>query len=194
MPRALLASVPEIGGRVFECASGDGAIARVLRDEGGLSVVTNDRAPRRVVDVHGDATRARVWSTVGPIDWTITNPPYAGHLTLPMLERAYAASAVGVAFLLRLSFLEPTKHGQRACLTPGRRRRRPASLPRGPWLAAHPPSRLLVLPRYSFTGGGTDSVTCAWMIWSRIPLSGPPVLALYDADTTYAAPWSRAAA
>jgi hypothetical protein len=31
------------------------------------------------------------------------------------------------------------------------------------------------MPRYSFTGNGkSDSVTTAWMIWSRIPLTGLP--------------------
>jgi len=57
-----------------------------------------------------------------------------------------------VAMLLRLSFLEPTAKVN----------------PRGPWLAECPPSRLIVLPRCSYTGDGrTDSVTTAWMIWLR---------------------------
>jgi hypothetical protein len=36
------------------------------------------------------------------------------------------------------------------------------------WLAEHPPTKLIVLPRISFTGDGkTDSVTCAWYVWER---------------------------
>lgn len=59
------------------------------------------------------------------------------------------AAIVGVAMLLRLSYLEPTKD-------------------RGHWLNDHPPTQMIVLPRISFTGDGkTDSVTCAWMIWHK---------------------------
>jgi hypothetical protein len=51
---------------------------------------------------------------------------------------------------LRLSYLEPVRN-------------------RGAWLAAHPPTGLIVLPRISFTGDGqTDTVTCAWMVWDKL--------------------------
>jgi hypothetical protein len=48
------------------------------------------------------------------------------------------------------------------------------------------------MPRYSFTGNGkSDSVTTAWMIWSRIPLAGPAHVSCYDADRPYADSWQR---
>jgi hypothetical protein len=81
---------------------------------------------------------------------------------------------VGVAMMLRLSFEEPTAHVN----------------PRGPFLEANPLTRKLVMPRYSFTGNGnSDSVTTAWMIWSKVPLSGAPMLSLYRADSLYARPF-----
>ncbi len=56
---------------------------------------------------------------------------------------------VGVAFLLRLSYLEP-------CWD------------RADWLVQHPVSKLIVLPRISFTGDHkTDSVTCGWFVWVK---------------------------
>jgi hypothetical protein len=75
--------------------------------------------------------------------------------------------------MLRLSFKEPTEHKN----------------PRGPFLETNPLTRELVMPRYSFTGDGkTDSITTAWMIWAKEPLSGPPMLSLYQADTRFAEP------
>jgi len=50
---------------------------------------------------------------------------------------------------LRLSYLEPCQN-------------------RAQWLADHPLTKLIVLPRISFNGSGkTDSCTTAWMIWDK---------------------------
>ena len=71
--------------------------------------------------------------------------------------------------LLRISFREPTRH----------------RFPRGPWLAAHPVSRLLTLPRYSYTGDGrTDAATTEWVIWLRRERleTGPAILSLVGAE------------
>lgn len=188
MTRALLEHLPELGGRILEPCSGEGAIASVLAYEGRLTVVTNDFDPRRPADFHLDASHPGSWDTFGPIDWVVSNPPYVGHLCLPIVRLAVEHARVGVALMLRLSFIEPTAKGQR------RRRTREgrillASEPRGPWLAQHPLSRLLVLPRHSFTGAGSDSVTTAWCIWARIPLSGPPHVSIYHANDIYREPW-----
>lgn len=192
MTRALLAHVPEIGGRILEPCSGLGAIASILTAEGGLSVSTNDIDPRRPAAFHLDAVQPESWAAFGLVDWVVSNTPYVGHLCLPIVRLAVEHASVGVALMLRLSFLEPTAKGQR------RRRTRSgriilASEPRGPWLAEHPLSRLLVLPRYSFTGTGTDSVTTAWMIWSRTPLTGTAHVSVHDAERLFEQPWKRAA-
>ena len=57
--------------------------------------------------------------------------------------------------------LSPNGHG--TCTTGA-----PRCEGRGAWLAAYPPTTLIVLPRISFTGdGNTDSATCAWFVWDR---------------------------
>lgn len=131
---------------IFEPCVGDGAIARELQQR-GHRVSTNDLDTSRAADVHFDATD--VWPlmvTIERPDWVITNPPFSAAYRI--LRRAIA-SASSVAMLLRLSFLEPTQE-------------------REAFLVEEPPNLLIVLPRYSFTGDGkTDSVTSAWMIWSR---------------------------
>jgi hypothetical protein len=81
------------------------------------------------------------------IQWTVTNPPF--NKAIEILQYAFKYSTHGVAFFMRLSFLEPTKD-------------------RTPFLLAHPPTQIIVMPRVSFTGDGkTDSVTCAWFIWEK---------------------------
>lgn len=75
--------------------------------------------------------------------WTITNPPFKH-----ALEVARCALAVShqVALLMRATWLEPTEA-------------------RRDFLLEHPPEHMLYLPRWSFDGGGSDSVSCCWFIW-----------------------------
>jgi|SRR5688572_15022937 len=156
--RSLIYHVPEIArANVFECAAGDGAITQVLVAEHQCRVLTNDIDRRHVNNRwHEDATERAVWNKAAaftftngrPLEWTVTNPPF--NVAFPMLQFAIEHSAVGVAFLLRKTFLEPTEE-------------------RGEWLSKHPPSRIIGLPRHSFRGDGSDSVSCDWMIWERHP-------------------------
>lgn len=153
--RSLVYHVPEIAtSLVCECASGDDAITGVLRNEFGCPVLTNDIDQVHPALIHMDATQPTFWFAAtrffesGRIDWTITNPPF--NVAFPMLQFALMYSTVGVAFLLRKTFLEPTEE-------------------RGEWLSLHPPSRIIGLPRHSFRGEGNDSVACDWMIWERRP-------------------------
>jgi hypothetical protein len=122
---------------IFEPCAGQGHISKYLNNP-----ITND------IKGGWDATNHIYWDNMNPKpDWTVTNPPFS--LAVKILNNAFRYSNVGVAFLLRLSFLEPTKERER-------------------FLVSHPPNKLIVLPRYSFTGDGkTDSVTCAWMIWDK---------------------------
>jgi hypothetical protein len=106
---------------------------------------TNDVDPRHDAMFRLDASSPAAWSEFPPVPWVVTNPPF--NVAHQILACALAHASEGVAFLLRLSFLEPADS-------------------RGEFLARHPPTRLIVLPRISFTGDGkTDSVTCAWMVW-----------------------------
>jgi len=150
MTRALLKRLPSLQGlTVLEPCAGNGAIVDVLPAD--ARIVTNDIAVRDpfVPDFLVDATQRRSWldfHRAWPVDVTATNPPF--DVAFPILQHAFEFSRRGVVLLLRLTFLEPTED-------------------RGPWLAEHPPDRLIVLPRYDFRGNGkTDSVSTAWMIWN----------------------------
>jgi hypothetical protein len=146
--RELDRRVPIVGAVAEPCV-GAGDLIRHRTDVAW----TNDIDDAKPATHHMDARSPNAWALFPPCDWVITNPPF--NHALAILDSALDRARVGVAFLLRLSFLEPTtgtaRHAGRA-----------------DWLAAHPPCRLIVLPRISFTGdGNTDSVTCAWMVWSR---------------------------
>ena len=95
-----------------------------------------------------DATKREFWTRwVSSIDFVVTNPPFS--LASSILPLAYEHARVGVAFLLRLSYLEPCRD-------------------RADWLVQHPLTKLIVLPRISFTGDRkTDSVTCGWFVWIK---------------------------
>lgn len=129
----------KLEGRVFECCSGSGHISKYLNNP-----ITNDLfMPAQYKE---NAAKFPIWERIKP-DWTVTNPPFSQ--AIDIIPFAIYYSILGAAFLLRLSFLEPTKS-------------------RAPFLIRHPPNKLIVLPRYSFSGDGkTDSVTCAWMIWDK---------------------------
>ena len=156
------------GIHVLECCSGrndiadalvatmqsPASIADALSGVGGATGVvwTNDLFPPpdllgAVPDFTLDASLRSSWEQFPVVDWVVSNPPFSiAHEIVPLaLEHA----RVGVAMLLRLSFLEPVKN-------------------RVAFLQAHPPTSITVLPRISFTGDGkTDSVTCAWLVWQK---------------------------
>jgi hypothetical protein len=153
----LMKRVP-LGLEIIEPCVGLGAIAKPLAAS-GRQVWTSD------LDVTFDPTgvgRDACW-WLDPSNRAhhlhrsadiVTNPPFnEANRIVPAFVRA----GHRCAFLLRLSWLEPTLDGFRNNVAvPGRQ----------DFLAEHPPSGLIVLPRYSFTGDGkTDSVTAAWMLW-----------------------------
>lgn len=141
------------GTSAFECCVGDGSISRVLEQRFSDCVWTNDIVTAGVIFQHYtlDAADPKNWQEhwAGQMGfgWVITNPPF--NRAAEIVPLAYRYAGIGIAMLLRLSFLEPVED-------------------RGSWLNDHPPTSMIVLPRISFTGNGkTDSVTCAWMIWEK---------------------------
>lgn len=147
--------------RILECCAGDGAIVTVIRERYPESwIQTNDVDRKLATDLHFDATKP--WPTeVGwpgrtqrlGFDWVITNPPFSKALAI--LRNAIEAAEVGVAMLLRITWLEPPKG-------PG-----PAKA-RATFLAESPPKWELVMERWDFDGSGKqDSATTAWFVWSK---------------------------
>lgn len=144
----VLAQHVNIKGTCFEPCVGNGKIIEALSYPGSNAHrqwFTNDIDRERKADCHFDARTIEAWPLT-PRDWTVSNPPFNG--AAEILQHALAHSRVGVALLLRLSFLEPTM--KRAVL-----------------LHRYPPSLLIVLPRtrYNPDSDSVDTVTTAWMIW-----------------------------
>jgi hypothetical protein len=151
----LLALIGPLDGlRVYEPCVGRGHISRSLG--AAAYVLTNDLDDTLPAAMHFDARRVEAWPTATTLDWTITNPPFSDELAI--LQHALVSSH-NVAFLARLSFLEPT-------------------IARGVFWQAHPPTDVIVLPRYSFrlNDAGkrqTDNVTCCWIVYRQ---GRPPCL------------------
>lgn len=167
MTRALLRrrAIQDWGGRHVEPCVGDGAILGQLGNR--LDVLTNDIVPRGdvVPEFLLDARRPDTWAMfarTGRLDVVVTNPPF--DVAFDIVQHALTFAGIGVALLLRLSWLEPTGD-------------------RGPWLAEHPPTRLIVMPRHDFRGNGkTDSVTSAWMLWAVKPWFCDPGIEVVTKD------------
>jgi len=136
------------GSTIFEPCNGNGEISSLLKQnlDPITLITTNDIDSNKLADHHFDASYYNAnWPN--DIMYVVSNPPF--NKAFEILKNAYECASIGVAFLLRLSFLEPTYNRQN-------------------WLIKNPPSSLIVLPRISFTGDGkTDSVTVAWMIWYK---------------------------
>ena len=145
-----------VSGSVLEPCAGQGHIANALRrGRRRVEVVTNDVDPRLTADFHLDALFDE-FATKFKVDWIISNPPF--NLADLIVPRCLEMAEWGVAMLLRLSWLEPTKA-------------------RGSFLEKNPPSTLIILPRISFTGdGSTDSVTTAWFVWDRMQCNGQRII------------------
>lgn len=149
--KTLLKLYPGISGVVWECCTGAGDITNVLKEGSDRTVITNDIDQSKDADYHVDLSTPIGWfallQELPSPDWIVTNPPFC-HAP-GMVPLAYEHAQIGIAMLLRLTFLEPCDN-------------------RIDFLSHHPPTKLIVLPRISFTGdGGTDSVCTAWMIWDK---------------------------
>jgi len=102
---------------------------------------------RLLADSHMDATSDAFVEAFGSgtrrPDWVVTSPPYKHAFAI--LRAALRIARVGVAFKLRLTFLEPVTS-------------------RGQWLKDNAPDKMVVLPRASYRGRKCSS-TEAWFIW-----------------------------
>lgn len=149
----------DIRGTVFEPCVGASAIVRAAEPPGmctGRTWLTNDLDVRWTADFHMDAAAPALWSGVkhGPIDWTVSNPPFTP--AIEIVTQALHHSRIGVAMHLRASIHEVLKTGVRRT-----------------WMRDHTPTGILWLPRFAYqrskrTGKWTtDSVCACWVIWLK---------------------------
>lgn len=143
-----------LSGVIGEPCVGAGAIASLLqRWPHTRSLWTNDIDPHKPADYHLDATLSESWAKFPDCDWICTNPPYS-EFAAPVIINAYQKARVGVAAFLLTSFLEPC--GDRA-----------------QFLEKHPPSLVLVYPRYCFRKDkankrwATDNITISCFVWDK---------------------------
>lgn len=157
-----------IKGHLYEPCVGDGAIIKAAEQWNDhrwqMDWRTNDLDPRwkelwkfgHTQHTALDATAYNTWRALDPApDFTISNPPFT--VAMEIIEHALAHSRAGVAMHVRCSLNEPLKR-------PGLRQT---------FLAEHPPSGLIWLPRYPYRRNakgkrGQDSATCVWMIWLKV--------------------------
>lgn len=161
---ALVDNLPELSGTILCPCVGDGALMnRLIERRSDLDFVTNDILATGIGDFTGDATKRSHWEymiqNIGyRPDWIVENPPFK--VEIDILKHAWTFCKVGVVFMARTSFTEPTKDEKKR--------------PRGPWLSAHPYQKRITLERYSFTNNGkSDSTTTDWLVWSKKPVKGP---------------------
>lgn len=168
--RTLLEHFPEIAGdSLGDPTCGDGRMARMIMEAGRFRrCYLND-----LVEPDALAVRGCVYASQGDgaaedfprTDWEVSNFPFnaAGEIVWAALKRA----RVGVAALLRCTFGEPCDASPAA--------------PRGArkWLVRRPPTGIIMMPRYSYTGDGKcDSAPHWWFIWSN---AIPPRIVVVDA-------------
>ena len=136
---------PLRGLHVVEPSVGGGAFARALAARGARvngCDIDPDAAGRH------DVSRFRLGSALNwpcPAAWYVGNPPYGD--AQAHVEHALSHASIGVAFLLRLAFLESAR--------------------RHPFWTDHPASDVYVFSRRpSFTlDGRSDSCAYAWFVW-----------------------------
>jgi hypothetical protein len=109
--------------------------------------------PQKAADYHLDATLSESWAKFPDCDWICTNTPYA-EFAAPIIRNAYQKARVGVAAFLLTSFLEPCDD-------------------RADFLQQHPPSLVLILPRFCFRKDkkgkrwATDNITISCFVWDK---------------------------
>lgn len=158
LTKSLIYHCPQLPELIFEPCAGRGAISEVLRDSGRM---VSDSDITWALNCPKDAKTPEFWEywadsmrrmpSIDCCNWaTVTNPPF--NCAAEILPLAFDHSPWGVAFLLRLSYLEATEN-------------------RADWLQQHADNLRYVIPvspRPRFRkAAGADSVTVAWMVWSR---------------------------
>lgn len=159
MTRELMKRAQNISGFIFEPTSGNNEITNVLHEYNGRvdDILTNDIDQKRPSMLHFDAAvpYSRFKNLFPHYDWAVGNPPFSlAHLILP---NCLSHARVGVAFLLRLSYMEPTMKRN----------------VRGDWLQQHADQLRHVIvfgdprPKFRTDKKSGDNVTTAWFVWDK---------------------------
>ena len=129
---------------IFECCSGEGHLVKQLELQSYRHVWRGDI---NSTSHYFDATNPDDWKPYKGIEYVITNPPF--NKVMEILPLAKDFSKYGVAMLLGLNFLEPCKN-------------------RVDWLIDNPISKIISIPRMSFTGDGKKAPrSTAWFVWDK---------------------------
>ncbi|MBD2731319.1 hypothetical protein H6G96_34680 [Nostoc sp. FACHB-892] len=143
-----------LSGVIGEPCVGHGAIASLLSVWPYTKQMwTNNIDPHKAADYHLDATLSKSWDSLPECDWICTNPPYSEFAAL-IIKNAYQKARIGVAAFLLTSFLEPCDD-------------------RADFLQQHPPSLVLILPRFCFRKDkkgkrwATDNITISCFVWDK---------------------------
>jgi hypothetical protein len=150
----LVENVPQLPKLCFDPCAGRAPISKALR-EAGREVEDSDIEWN--IDRPSDATTPEFWRYWSDSLWrmpnidcrnwaTVTYPPF--DLASKILPLAYEHSPWGVAFLLKLDYLEP--HGD--------------------WLIEHADSLRYIIamnPLHCLPGDAYGSASVAWMVWQK---------------------------
>jgi len=156
--KILLQQFPNMRGCILEPCAGPGLMVEALKYPGFRVIYTNDIDSAYDTAYTGDAgsPTAECWQREW--DWVVTNPPFSeAERILPLA----LGRADKVAFLLRLTYMEPTNG-------------------RADWLKQHADQMIwlgVLNPRPKFRKGeinpktgkpfGTDNATVAWFVWDK---------------------------
>lgn len=156
LARRAVETIPLMSGDlVLEPSAGEGAFLTALSEGSvrGVRLAAMDinpdapglQYPGLEYAVVGDFPQTLIRKSQQP-DWVVGNPPYGE--AEEHIRRALRIAKKGVAFLLRLAFLESQKREE--------------------FWEAHPCRQVHVLTqRPSFTGGSTDTAAYGWFIWKH---------------------------
>lgn len=139
--KAILPHIAQFPGTIWECACGDGAMAKILL-ENGFAVYAADIVDRGYAFGHSGVDFLAENSARG--ESIVTNPPF--EKSHEFIEHMHKLGVNHIALLLKADFWN-------------------AKCRESLW-AIRPPSKILGLTwRLDFTGAGRPHRNCIWCIW-----------------------------
>ena len=133
-------------GTCLDFCANQSAITKAL-EKTQLRVISSDINSDSNTDYPSNGALRRIRENLPEADWIISYS--LCNQVSDVLPLAYDKAKKGLIVLLKLSYLEPSPE-------------------RAEWLAEHPPTQLICLPRSSLKQeGGVENVPTAWFIWLK---------------------------